>query len=123
MQRGRDHGLLRYNDMRAGYGLKRMASFSDVSSDPEVVKRLTEAYDGQVDLCDPWICGLAEDTAKKGGQLGEMFSTIIGDQFLRFMNGDKFFYTFDPDVHNKFMIKITGIDVSSVLFLTSRMCY
>lgn len=102
IQRARDHGINKYNEVRAGYYLARKTNFDEVSSNPVVVERLTRAYGGNnqeaVDLCDPWICGLAEDAAS--GLLGEMFSTIIGDQFERFMNGDSFFYSGDADVAN-----------------------
>ena len=54
VQRARDHGIPSYNDVRAGYGLPRKQSFSDVSSNADVVARLTEAY-GDIDLCDAFI--------------------------------------------------------------------
>ena len=115
VQRARDHGVNKYNEVRAGYGLDRRANFNEVSSDPVVVERLTNAYGGNdqaaVDLCDPWICGLAEDPAS--GLLGEFFSTIIGDQFTRSMNGDSFFYTGDADLNNAEFTGLTGLNVFS----------
>lgn len=35
IQRGRDHGLLGYNDVREAHGLTRAQGFEDVSSDPK----------------------------------------------------------------------------------------
>ena len=116
IQRSRDHGIHRYNDVRAGYNLQRKQTFADVSSDPRVVERLEMAYGGanNVDLCDAWVCGIAEDP--DSGLLGGLFSTIIGDQFQRFMNGDSFFYTIDPDVSNSNLIRKIGIDVFDVTY-------
>ena len=56
IQRGRDHGLPSYNDMREAVGLGRVDSFSDINSDPEIQSRLEEVYDS-VDNIDIWIGG------------------------------------------------------------------
>ena len=69
IQRGRDHGLASYNDTREAYGLARAASFSDVSSDPEIAARLEAAY-ASVDDIDLWVGGLAEDHVADGVGVG-----------------------------------------------------
>jgi hypothetical protein len=74
-----------------------------------IAAELFAAYGGNIDLCDPWICGLGEDTVG-GGELGELFSTVIADQFQRFTDGDRFFYLNDPDVRDS-AILATGINV------------
>ncbi len=88
IQRGRDHGLPAYNDLREVVGLPRATSFNDVSSDPRVQERLADAY-ASVDQVDAWIGGLAEDPVN-GGMLGELFSLILVDQFVRVREGDRF---------------------------------
>src|SRR5262249_15927967 len=40
IQRGRDHGLTDYNSMRAAYGLPRVTSFAQISSDPTIQQGL-----------------------------------------------------------------------------------
>jgi len=112
IMRGRDHGLPRYNDMRAGLGLTRKFNFNEVTRNPLIAAELSTAYGGDVNLCDPWICGLAED-AVGGGELGELFSFIIADQFQRYMDGDRFFYLNDPDVRAQSLLNI-GIDVDTI---------
>jgi len=52
IQRGRDHGLPLYNDIRQAFGLPRRTSFSEVSSDPQVSQDLSTAYNGNIDLCE-----------------------------------------------------------------------
>jgi Ca2+-binding RTX toxin-like protein len=88
IQRGRDLGLPSYNEMRETLGLARAESFSDISSDPEVAARLGEAY-GDVDLVDLWVGGLSEDHVEVG-TVGELFATVLIDQFERVRDGDPF---------------------------------
>ena len=90
IQRGRDHGLPRYNAARAAMGLTTQASFADVSSDAEIQTRLANAY-ASVDDIDLWVGGLAED-ALPGAMVGELFHAILVDQFERLRDGDRFWY-------------------------------
>ncbi len=59
IQRGRDHELPSYNDVREAYGLEAACDFEDISDDPHVVERLRHAY-GDVSKVDLWVGGLAE---------------------------------------------------------------
>ncbi|MEM7446312.1 MAG: peroxidase family protein [Pseudomonadota bacterium] len=88
IQRGRDLGVASYNDLREALGLSRAQSFSDVTSDAELAQKLQEIY-GDVDLLDAWVGGLAED-AYGGGMVGELFATVIIDQFERVRDGDPY---------------------------------
>ena len=90
IQRGRDHGLPDYNTMRESFGLPARATIAEISSDPEIRRRLTQAY-GDVSLIDPWVGGLAEDHVP-GAMLGELFFTIVRQQFERLRDGDRFWY-------------------------------
>ncbi len=86
IERGRDLGVSSYNDLREAVGLSRAESFADITSDAELAAELESVY-GDVDLVDAWIGGLAED-AHGDGVIGELFGTIILDQFLRLRDGD-----------------------------------
>jgi peroxidase len=88
IQRGRDLGLPTYNELRETLGLGRAETFSDITSDPVVAARLEEAY-GDVDLVDLWVGGLSEDPVE-GGMVGELFATVLIDQFERLRDGDPF---------------------------------
>jgi len=90
IQRGRDHGLPGYNDVREALGLGRVEDFSEISSDTEIQDRLSSAY-GSVDNIDLWVGGLAEDLIP-GSHLGELFTTILKMQFEFLRDGDRFWY-------------------------------
>ena len=97
IHRGRDHGLPSYNDMRDALGLGRKESFSDITEDPEVQRRLRKAYgtneDGtdKTDDMDIWVAGLAEDR-HGDSMLGELLHTIVARQFEVLRDGDRFWY-------------------------------
>lgn len=88
IQRGRDLGVASYNDLREAMGLARAEDFSDITSDSGLAAQLADIY-GDVDLVDAWIGGLAEDP-HGNGVIGELFATIIIDQFLRLRDGDPY---------------------------------
>jgi len=94
IQRGRDHGVADYNTVRDAYGLERVTSFDQISSDSEVVEQLEEAYDS-VDNIDAFVGGLAEDHLEDS-TVGETFQEILVDQFIRLRDGDRFWYQNDP---------------------------
>lgn len=90
IQRGRDHGLPDYNQMRIDLGLDPVTDFSQVSSDEGIQATLESIY-GDIDNIDPWIGGMAEDHVD-GALVGELFFTIIKDQFESLRDGDPFWY-------------------------------
>ena len=97
IQRGRDHGIPDFNDVREAYGLDPLDSFADLTSDMALVSKLEALY-GTIDHLDLWVGGLIE--APYGdGLVGETFFTIIVDQFTRLRDGDRFWYEerFDDD--------------------------
>jgi hypothetical protein len=90
IQRGRDHGLPDYNTLRAAYGLPKVTSFSQITSDTQLASELQSTY-GSVNNIDAWVGGLAEDHVP-GSSLGPTFGRIIADQFSRLRAGDRFWY-------------------------------
>jgi hypothetical protein len=89
IQRGRDHGLPTYNQMREALGLKRK-SFAEISSDSEIVSNLESLYDN-VDDIDLWVGVLAEDHVE-GALVGETLQKGLLKQFLAIRDGDRFWY-------------------------------
>lgn len=79
IQRGRDHGLPSYNDMRRGLGLEPRSEFSEITSDSTVTAAIAEVYSSIEDI-DLWLGAIAED-AVGGGLVGETLREIIVDQF------------------------------------------
>lgn len=90
IQRGRDHGLADYNTTREAYGLSRVTRFDQITSDPAMQAKLASTY-GSVNNIDLWIGGLAEDHLP-GSSVGETFSAILVDQFVRLRDGDRYWY-------------------------------
>jgi peroxidase len=90
IQRGRDHGLADYNTVRVAYGLPKVTSFAQISSDTTVQASLQQAY-GSVDKLDLWVAGLAEKHLP-GSSLGATFTRILVDQFTRLRDGDRYWY-------------------------------
>ena len=94
IQRGRDHGLPSYNDMREAMGLKRYESISEITDDIETQIALGNAYEEDIDLIDLWVGGLAEDEIADS-QFGELFNAMILRQFTDLRSGDRFWYKRD----------------------------
>ena len=90
LQRGRDHGIPTYNDVRLALGLTPALTFADITKKPDVQQKLESVY-GRVELVDVWIGGLAEDH-RPGAMVGDLIHAILVDQFERLRDGDRFFY-------------------------------
>lgn len=91
IQRGRDHGLPDYNDVRLAYGLNRIESFMDLTGgNSDLAEKLKLLY-GDIDKLDLWVGGLLEAPHEEA-MVGETFYTIIADQFTRLRDGDRFWY-------------------------------
>ncbi|MCB1049478.1 MAG: peroxidase family protein [Acidobacteria bacterium] len=90
IQRGRDHGLPSYNEVRRSTGLPLARRFSDINSDPQIQAQLEKVY-GDPDRVELWVGGLSEKPTE-GAMVGPTFAAIIRDQFLALRDGDRFWY-------------------------------
>jgi peroxidase len=90
IQRGRDNGLPDYNTMRAAYGLPRVTSFAQITSNVKVQQELQQVY-GSVNNIDAFVGALAEDHVP-GSDVGPLLRAGLADQFRRLRDGDRFFY-------------------------------
>jgi len=90
MQRGRDHGLPGYNQVRMDYGLRPARSFGDITSNKWARLALENMYD-HVDDVDVWLGAIAEDHVE-GAMVGELVRTALIDQFMRLRDGDRFWH-------------------------------
>lgn len=100
IQRGRDHGLPSYNDVREALGFNRARRFADITSNIDLQARLAAAY-GNVNDVDVWVGGLAEDPLP-GAMVGRLVFTVLKDQFEALRDGDRFWYqlTLTPEELN-----------------------
>ena len=90
IQRGRDHALPAYNDIRRKFRIPRARTFAGITRDPETQRRLAEAYDSPNDV-DAWI-GLSAEKHIPGSSLGRTLVAIWMREFGRLRDGDQFFY-------------------------------
>ncbi|XP_008543644.1 dual oxidase isoform X1 [Microplitis demolitor] len=89
IQRARDHGLPDYNTARKAYNLPKVDNvdhFKNVNSETKV--KFLRLYNHSFDDIDIWIGGIFETEDGPG----ELFRTIIADQFERIRNGDRFWF-------------------------------
>lgn len=90
LQRGRDHGVPSYNNMRLAMKLSPASTFADISPDPDIQARLASVYAGPDDV-DLWIGALCEPHVP-GSSVGQLLHAVFVDQFKRLRDGDRFFY-------------------------------
>lgn len=91
IQRGRDHGLSRYNELRKLFGTKAFTKFSEISSNPQVAKQLSDAYRGRINNVEAFI-GLLAENHKAGAGFGKTMYKIWKEEFHRLRDGDQFHY-------------------------------
>ncbi|KAK4324937.1 hypothetical protein Pmani_004472 [Petrolisthes manimaculis] len=92
IQRGRDHAIAPYNDLRSACGLPKAEDFDDLLDvvPTSVVSAFRRVYRTVEDI-DPFVAGISERHAS-GAILGPTFRCIVADQFARLKQGDRFFY-------------------------------
>uniref|UniRef100_A0A8C7NU87 NAD(P)H oxidase (H2O2-forming) n=1 Tax=Oncorhynchus mykiss TaxID=8022 RepID=A0A8C7NU87_ONCMY len=83
VQRGRDFGLPSYNQVREGLGLAPVGRWGDINP-----QNLSDLYDGDISKLELFPGGLLESVDGPG----QVFSSIILDQFNRIRNGDRFWF-------------------------------
>jgi hypothetical protein len=113
LQRGRDHGLPDYNTVRAAYGLAKVTSFAQITSDPAVQAGLQSVY-GDVNKIDPWVGALSEDHLA-GSQVGPLITAGLVDQFTRARDGDRFWYLRDPDFSPSDLAYLNDVSLSDII--------
>ncbi|XP_071450051.1 peroxidase-like [Hetaerina americana] len=122
IQRGRDHGLPTYNDMREMCGLSRAQDFEhfkDVMSEKSIMQ-LKSLYRSANDV-DLLVGGGLEEHCVDGDVsvlVGPTFGCIIAEQFFRWRSGDRYFFDHaqGPGKFTKAQLKaIMKVTLSSLL--------
>jgi len=108
IQRGRDHGILDFNALRPAYGLAPLISVNQLTADPALRAKLLALY-GNINNIDAFIGGIAENHVP-GSSLGSMLTASFQDQFSRLRDGDRFFYTGDPELRSGVISQVINID-------------
>jgi hypothetical protein len=91
IQRGRDHGLADYRQLRPAYGIPPANNFGQIPTTPELRSALQSLYANNINNLDAFVVGLAENHLP-GSSLGPLFTNIIASQFQRLRDGDRLFY-------------------------------
>ena len=112
IQRGRDHGLDKFNKVRQAYNLDAV-SIDELTSDPELREGLRSVY-GSADHIDAWVGLLAEDHMNNAA-VGPTLYRILKDQFLRIRNGDRYFYLTDVKLNNGERQQLTTTTLADVI--------
>ena len=94
IQRARDHGIPDYNQVRKDVGLEPIRNFKGITEDRVTEHNLQLVY-GDIGRIDPLIGALAEPHTPDG-ELGELLTIIVKEQFDRLRSGDRFWYEHDP---------------------------
>jgi len=98
----------------------RLTSFAQLSGDPNVLdgaEAALQALYGSIDLLDSFVGMLAQDHLP-GSSVGSLLNAIIGNQFLRLRDGDRFFYTIDPFLQDpavKAILDIKDVTLANVI--------
>lgn len=91
IQRGRDHALPNFNDIRAIFNIPKARTFRDITTDDEIAGRLSRAYNGNVNDVEAFPGLLAEDRVPGSG-MGRTMVAVWESEFRRLRDGDQYFY-------------------------------
>ena len=112
IQRGRDHGLPKFNKVREAFNLDKV-SIDELTSDPEIREGLRSVY-GEAKHIDAWVGMLAEDHMNNAA-IGATLYRILKQQFLRLRNGDRYFYLTDVMLSNGERQQITQTTLADLI--------
>lgn len=107
LQRGRDHGVPTYNEIRARFRKFRARTFRDISKDPDVQDKLQEAY-GTPDRVEAWP-GLMAESHPPHSSLGHTLIAVFHSEFKRLRDGDRFFFRANGLFSEKLLNKVSRL--------------
>ena len=122
IQRSRDHGIRGYNDWRHFCGLKRKSAFDGHKKEilnKNLRDKLQFVYNSTDNHIDLFAAGLAE-TPTNGKLVGATFQCIIGLQFKKLGDGDRFLLE-RSEVFTRYQrYEIRKVTMGKVLCLTLK---
>lgn len=92
--RARERGVPRYNEFRRQLGLNPLRKWEDLTSDPELLRKLKDVYGGRdsdVERLDLMVGTLGEETRPTGFGFGETLFQIFILNASRRLQADRFF--------------------------------
>lgn len=118
IQRGRDHGIGAYNDLRQAYGLTRISNFSSLPTTSANQTKLENLYDN-VDDIDPWVMGISE-THLPDCSTGPLFFQIIKTQFDALKYGDRFWFENDSALSSSEITTIKNTSLRDIMIRNTQ---
>jgi peroxidase len=116
IQRGRDHGIVDYNELRGAYELSTLTGFNQLPTDAATRNALAALYGNKINNVDAIVAALAE-THLPGSSLGPLTTAILANQFERSRDGDRFFY--NGNVNGLYTNGVLNSDVAAILNLNT----
>ncbi len=116
IQRGRDHGIVDYNELRVAYDLPLLTNFNQLPTDATTRNALKTLYGNNINNVDAIVAALAE-THLPGSSLGPLTTAILVNQFERSRDGDKFFY--NADYNELYAGGVLKSDIAAILNLNT----
>ncbi|GAV09341.1 hypothetical protein RvY_18899-2 [Ramazzottius varieornatus] len=120
IQRGRDHGLPTYPQMRKLCGLPPINDVSDLqrATSAQNAASLTSVY-SHIDDTDFYAGGISEKPVNNEGLCGPTFACVLTEQFRRLKMGDRFFYENDNVLTPEQLTEIRRVSLASIMCLNS----
>lgn len=114
IQRGRDHNIPSYNNLRTFYGLPKLRTIQQITKNVGLQIKLEKAYGDDINKIDAWVGGISEDHVT--GSLGPLFARIWLREFTRLRDGDRFHFENDVfDAKEKTIPTVNKLVVSKTL--------
>ncbi|KAG8590367.1 hypothetical protein GDO81_006737, partial [Engystomops pustulosus] len=115
-QRGRDHGMPGYIEWRSHCGLSvpmDVHELAAVMGSTEQAEKFMKLYN-MTDNIDIWAGGVSEPHVPNG-RVGDTIGCLIGDQFRRIRDGDRYFYQNRGVFTQGQLEAIEGVSISSII--------
>ena len=122
LQRSREHGIRGYIDWRHFCGLKRKSAFDGYKKEilnKNLRDKLQFVYNSTDNHIDLFAAGLAE-TPTNGKLVGPTFQCIIGLQFKKLRDGDRFWFERSEVFTRHQRYEIRKVTMGKVLCLTLK---
>ncbi|CAI4227172.1 unnamed protein product [Auanema sp. JU1783] len=115
LMRGRDLGLLPYNDYREVTGRRRANKWDDLKADMSAsnIQALKTVYE-QVDDIDLYAAIVSEGPSS-GAMIGETGQHIIAETFSALKFGDRFYYEHEDNLDSRQLQAIRATSLNKVL--------
>eukprot|EP00045_Choanoeca_perplexa_P013832 m.158702 g.158702 ORF g.158702 m.158702 type:complete len:896 (+) comp16471_c0_seq1:45-2732(+) len=114
ISRSRSMGVVPYNQLRRAYGLSVVETFEEVSSNPQVVMLLKEAYSDDIEALDAFVGGAAED-AVSGSLYGPTMSKVLCGTYQRLRQRDPLFFEADGMFTAEESVRLHAITLANML--------